>query len=73
MINLDMIYYLQYIKILNVVFKFSPVEAEYSKYFSNIFWYLISFANQFNDSLKINKNVNYKNILKSFLMIKESK
>ena len=49
------------------VFKFSPVEAEYSKYFSNIFFgSLISFANQFNDSLKINKNVNYKNILKSF-------
>jgi len=49
------------------VFKFTPVEAEYSKYFSNIFFgSLISFANQFNDSLKINKNVNYKNILKSF-------
>ena len=49
------------------IFKFSPVEAEYSKYFSNIYFAnLISFANQFSDSLKVNKNVNYKNILESF-------
>lgn len=48
-------------------FKLSPSEAEYSKYFSNIFFAnLISFANEFSNSLNVNKNVNYKNILSTF-------
>lgn len=50
------------------IFYLSRTESEYSKYFSNIFFAnLISFANEFNDSLSINSKVNFNRILNTFL------
>lgn len=48
------------------IFQLSITEAEYSKYISNIFFAnLISFANEFADSISVNKNVNYYKILET--------
>ena len=48
------------------VFQLSITEAEYSKYISNIFFAnLISFTNEFADSISVNRNVNYYKILET--------